>query len=77
MTSSEEDVSEFGCLIAQCRDFLHSFPRFRVQVVRRNRNQVAHLLARQSFSLDVSLTSHSPPVGMDNIMYDVCYDNNH
>ncbi|CAN1779651.1 Putative ribonuclease H protein At1g65750 [Linum perenne] len=77
LTDPEEDLSEFGCLIAQCRDFLQSFPHFRVQVVRRNRNQIAHLLARQSFSLDVSLTSHSPPIGMDNILYDVCFISNH
>ncbi|CAN1191764.1 Uncharacterized mitochondrial protein AtMg00310 [Linum perenne] len=77
LADTSEDLSEFGCLIAQCRDILRSFPHFRVQVVRRNRNQVAHLLARQSFSLDVALTSHSPPIGMDNILYDVCFNSNH
>ncbi|CAN1142980.1 Uncharacterized mitochondrial protein AtMg00310 [Linum perenne] len=77
LASDEDDLPEFGCIIYRCRELLASFPRFRVQVVRRNRNQVAHLLARQSFSLDISRTSYSPPNGMDNILYDVCFNSNH
>ncbi|CAN1824958.1 Putative ribonuclease H protein At1g65750 [Linum perenne] len=77
LDSDEDDLSEFGCLISRCRELLASFPRFRIQVVRRIRNQVAHLLARQSFSLDISHTSYSPPNGMDNILYDVCFASNH
>ncbi|CAN1763719.1 Putative ribonuclease H protein At1g65750 [Linum perenne] len=77
LASDEDDLSEFGCIISRCRELLTSFPRFRIQVVRRNRNQVAHLLARQSFSLDISHTSYSPPDGMDNILYDVCFNSNH
>ncbi|CAN1164805.1 hypothetical protein LINPERHAP2_LOCUS25784 [Linum perenne] len=46
LNDSVIDDSKFGCIIQQCRDFLLRFPRFRVQVVRRNRNQAAHLLAR-------------------------------
>ncbi|CAN1148289.1 Putative ribonuclease H protein At1g65750 [Linum perenne] len=38
LASDEDDLSEFGCFISRCRDMLASFPRFRVQVVRRNRN---------------------------------------
>ncbi|CAN1191226.1 hypothetical protein LINPERHAP2_LOCUS40933 [Linum perenne] len=77
LNDNELDASEFGCIIQQCRDILLRFPHFRVQVVRRNRNQAAHLLARQSFSLDGSLTRYSPPVGMDNILCNVCFTSNH
>ncbi|CAN1810998.1 Putative ribonuclease H protein At1g65750 [Linum perenne] len=72
-----EDHSEFGCLISQCRVILLANPNFKVQVVRRNRNQVAHMLARQSFSLDTAVTSYSPPVGMDSVLYEICFDSNH
>ncbi|CAN1135827.1 hypothetical protein LINPERHAP2_LOCUS9091 [Linum perenne] len=74
LNADDEDLSEFGSLISKCQDILVAFPSFKVQ---RNRNQIAHLLARQSFSLDTTFMSYSPLAGMDHILFDVCFDSNH
>ncbi|CAN1148331.1 Putative ribonuclease H protein At1g65750 [Linum perenne] len=71
------DESEFGCLIAMCREMLISNPGFSVQVVRRNRNMVAHVLARRSISCESPFIGSSPLIGMDNVLSDICFSSNH
>ncbi|CAN1122554.1 hypothetical protein LINPERHAP2_LOCUS1414 [Linum perenne] len=71
------DDSEFGCLIATCRDLLSRNPSFSVQVVRRNKNMVAHVLARRSISCVSPFVGSSPLIGMDDVLSDICFSSNH
>ncbi|CAN1138248.1 hypothetical protein LINPERHAP2_LOCUS10559 [Linum perenne] len=77
ITDAEDDVSEFGCLIQSCRDMLRTHPSFCVQVVRRNRNQVAHSLARLSFSFESPFLGTSPPFGLNDVLNDICFTSGH
>ncbi|CAN1178180.1 Putative ribonuclease H protein At1g65750 [Linum perenne] len=77
LRSTEQDESEFGCLIRNCRRVLNEFPQFEVQVVRRNRNRVAHELAQRSFSSDILVDGISSPDGMANVINDICFVQNH
>lgn len=42
-----EDNSEFGVIMSTCHLLLESKPLYKVQFVKRNPNDVAHVLARQ------------------------------
>ncbi|KAJ9558242.1 hypothetical protein OSB04_012856 [Centaurea solstitialis] len=48
LTASEEDCTEFGDIIRACKMVLDDMPYFKVNFVRRYRNEVAHELARRS-----------------------------
>ncbi|CAN1219601.1 Putative ribonuclease H protein At1g65750 [Linum perenne] len=75
--SSSTDVSEFGCVIRGCRIILESRHDFSIHVVRRNRNQVAHALARRSPSFVSPFVGYSSPMGLDTVVNDVCFDPSH
>ncbi|CAN1129206.1 hypothetical protein LINPERHAP2_LOCUS5079 [Linum perenne] len=77
VNSTSRDESEFGCLIASGRNLLVQNPGFSVQVVRRNKNMVAHVLARQSISCVSPFVGSSPLVGMDDVLSDICFSSNH
>ncbi|CAN1129696.1 Putative ribonuclease H protein At1g65750 [Linum perenne] len=77
VNSELTDDSEFGCLISMCRELKASNPGFSVQVVRRNRNMVAHVLARRSISFESPFVGSSPLSGMDVVLSDICFSSNH
>jgi ribonuclease HI len=50
--AARDDTSEFECIISSCRSLLHSFfTNSRVKFVRRQVNEVAHILAREAMLL--------------------------
>ncbi|CAN1159364.1 hypothetical protein LINPERHAP2_LOCUS22663 [Linum perenne] len=71
---NDVDHSEFGCVVEKCRRILVEHHGFIVCVVRRDRNQVAHQLARHSPSLISPFVGFSSPNGMDSILNDICFD---
>ncbi|CAN1249387.1 Putative ribonuclease H protein At1g65750 [Linum perenne] len=75
--STIPDDSDFGCLIAMSREMLAWYPGFSVQVVRRNRNMVAHVLARRSISFESPFIGTSPLIEMDDVLNSICFSSNH
>ncbi|CAN1797971.1 hypothetical protein LINPERHAP1_LOCUS21500 [Linum perenne] len=74
--SYEDDETEFGDIIVQCREISNSQPLFQVRSVRRNRNRVAHELAQRSFSLASPFVGHAPPFWFESALLETCSDHN-
>jgi len=54
--SNRNDTSKFGCIISSCRSlFTTSFSNSRVEFVRRQANDAAHVLAREDTLLASSI----------------------
>ncbi|CAN1313940.1 hypothetical protein LINPERPRIM_LOCUS29137 [Linum perenne] len=70
-----EDVSEFGNIVRSCRLWLH--PTFELRHVRRNRNEVAHALARRSRLLTAPCEGEVPPEWLVNALYCTCMEVGH
>ncbi|CAN1804672.1 Putative ribonuclease H protein At1g65750 [Linum perenne] len=77
IASGEVNTTEFGVLINRCREVLQANPGFRVCFIRRDRNRVAHELARRSFSLASRFVGYVSPNWLDDALADVCIDLNH
>ncbi|CAN1784844.1 Putative ribonuclease H protein At1g65750 [Linum perenne] len=77
MSSYGVNTTEFGAIISRCRRLIQSNPGFRVCFVRRDRNHVAHELARRSFSLASRFVGYVPPVWLEDALADLCIDLNH
>ncbi|CAN1828205.1 hypothetical protein LINPERHAP1_LOCUS32159 [Linum perenne] len=75
--SHEDDTTEFGGIIAKCREICNSQSSFQVNGVRRNRNRVAHELAQRSFSLASPFIGHAPPLWLESAMSETCSDLTH
>ncbi|XVF40965.1 hypothetical protein PTKIN_Ptkin01aG0243300 [Pterospermum kingtungense] len=48
ITSSVENISEFGAIISSCKKVLDLEQNYSVCIVRRQTNEVAHALAREA-----------------------------
>ncbi|CAN1121827.1 hypothetical protein LINPERHAP2_LOCUS1005 [Linum perenne] len=77
LRDDKEDIFEFGCLISSCKRLLAALPQFNVQVVRRNRNHAAHLLAQRSFSCESPFYGISSPSRMNNVLDIVYFSSGH
>ncbi|CAN1127140.1 Putative ribonuclease H protein At1g65750 [Linum perenne] len=73
--STEPDVTEFGETIRSCRSLL--LPSFRIIFVRRDRNAVAHTLARQSRFLASPTLGHASPVWLEVVLGALCSNTQH
>ncbi|CAN1348846.1 hypothetical protein LINPERPRIM_LOCUS41604 [Linum perenne] len=62
LNQSEDDETEFGDIIALCRSIMDANPGFEVRFERRNRNMVAHTLARRACALQSPMCGVTPPV---------------
>ena len=61
LTVSEEDCTKFGDIIRACKMVLDAMPYFKVNFVRRHRDEVAHELAsRSQFFVELVLGVGSP-----------------
>ncbi|CAN0891206.1 hypothetical protein LINGRAHAP2_LOCUS16872 [Linum grandiflorum] len=67
-----EDRLEFGDIIRRCRSILLSKPEFKVCFVRRDSNQVAHVLGQQSKLLASPTVEESAPYFLCNSLNDIC-----
>ncbi|CAN1782702.1 Putative ribonuclease H protein At1g65750 [Linum perenne] len=73
----DANATEFGAIITGCRRILQTNPGFRVCFVRRNRNAVAHELARRSFSFTSPSIGYVTPTWLEDTLADMCIDLNH
>ncbi|CAN1247896.1 hypothetical protein LINPERPRIM_LOCUS6539 [Linum perenne] len=70
--SDEEDVSEFGVLVGECRRELSSFLNTTVLFTRRNGNQVADAVARRSVCSVTSVWGGYPPGWLVCLLDNIC-----
>ncbi|CAN1814412.1 Putative ribonuclease H protein At1g65750 [Linum perenne] len=77
LARQEVDRTEFGSIISCCSQILHANPEFSVVFIRRNRNMVAHELARRSFSLASPFEGHVPPSWLESALNLSCNDLDH
>ncbi|CAN0878470.1 Putative ribonuclease H protein At1g65750 [Linum grandiflorum] len=68
-----DDRLEFGTIIRRCRDILVTKPFYSVCFVRRECNEIAHVLAKQSKFLDSPTVGELPPVFMVHCMNNICF----
>ncbi|CAN1163492.1 Putative ribonuclease H protein At1g65750 [Linum perenne] len=71
----EEDVTEFGAIVRSCKENL--VPTHRVVFVRRDRNEVAHCLARQSRFFASPTSGTASPIWLENVMSFTCSNTSH
>ncbi|CAN1145575.1 hypothetical protein LINPERHAP2_LOCUS14755 [Linum perenne] len=72
LNNYENDLTEVGDILNQCRDILDENPGFEVVFGRRSRNMVAHTLARQACNHESPTSGVMPPVFICNLLNDVC-----
>ncbi|CAN1249493.1 hypothetical protein LINPERPRIM_LOCUS7163 [Linum perenne] len=65
------DATEFGELIQGCVVILNCNPSFKIYFVRRERNGVAHALARHSIS-DTHVEGLVSPIFVDDVLLELC-----
>ncbi|CAN1302005.1 Putative ribonuclease H protein At1g65750 [Linum perenne] len=75
LTNNREDLTEFGDIIECCRRLLN--PRRSIQHIRRSANEAAHVLARQSRSMDSPTIGATPPTWLDNALRCICLNTEH
>ncbi|CAN1281420.1 hypothetical protein LINPERPRIM_LOCUS17732 [Linum perenne] len=73
----QSDSSEFGLIVRYCLALLTSFPQWRVQFVRRERNRVAHELARRSIAQGSTVTCDNPPPWLIDSVNAICVNFDH
>ncbi|CAN0827458.1 Putative ribonuclease H protein At1g65750 [Linum grandiflorum] len=77
VNGTTSDISEFGIRVAQCRAILAEKSQFTVNWVRRNRNRVAHELARRSHSLTSTILGEATPEWRNESMNNICFEHHH
>ena len=77
INSSEDDISEFGDIIAKCRAILDCHDFFSVQSVRRQANGFAHALAQQTRFNPCLISYFEVPIFLAPCMNNVCPLFNH
>ncbi|CAN1842196.1 hypothetical protein LINPERHAP1_LOCUS36775 [Linum perenne] len=77
VNGQESNLTEFGVIIDGCRLILLANPGYEVVFVRRNRNVVAHELARRSFSLASPFEGYVPPTWLIDALALKCIDPGH
>ncbi|CAN1171323.1 hypothetical protein LINPERHAP2_LOCUS29489 [Linum perenne] len=73
----QDDVSEFGLIVRSCLSFLFTFPQWKVCYVRRERNRVAHELARHSISQGLTTAGVYPPAWLSDDVNAFCVNLDH
>ncbi|CAN0841413.1 Transposon TX1 uncharacterized 149 kDa protein [Linum grandiflorum] len=68
-----EDRREFGDIIRRCHSIIRSKPGYSVRFVRRDCNQVAHVLAQQSRFLGSPTVGETSPHFLSSLLNDVCW----
>ncbi|CAN1810344.1 Putative ribonuclease H protein At1g65750 [Linum perenne] len=66
------DFTEFGSMVARCLELLDGGNSLVVSFARRNRNKVAHALARRSCLLASPFVGFASPVGLDDALEEIC-----
>ncbi|CAN0853040.1 Putative ribonuclease H protein At1g65750, partial [Linum grandiflorum] len=77
VNGTASDLSEFGVRVAECRAILAEKTQFTVSWVRRNRNGVAHELARRSHNLTSTVVGETTPEWCQNFVNDICFEHHH
>ncbi|XVF75285.1 hypothetical protein PTKIN_Ptkin13bG0174900 [Pterospermum kingtungense] len=69
----QQDHSEYGSLISECRSLLTNDDGFSVHFVRRQANEITHTLVKLSCFLTSSVLWREPPIDVLNLLDDVCF----
>ncbi|CAN1266151.1 Putative ribonuclease H protein At1g65750 [Linum perenne] len=77
VNGSDTNISEFGRLVQLCKDVLAEEPYYRVCWIRRNRNVVAHELARRSRFIVSNISGEIPLEWCDQFVHSICFEMNH
>lgn len=72
--SNEEDRTEFGSIIGQCQSLLRQQTAFSVGYVKRQVNEVAHVLARRSHFSSCRVVSFAIPSFLVSPLMNTCLD---
>ncbi|CAN1138488.1 hypothetical protein LINPERHAP2_LOCUS10719 [Linum perenne] len=72
LCSLSEDNSEFGDLMNSCRAILSRHPSFVVHFIRRDRNMVAHTLAKHSISFLEPFCGSDSLEWLDEVLAELC-----
>ena len=74
LCSKKEYRSEYDSLIGECSSILSNEDGFSVHFVRRQANEIAHVLAKLSCSLASLMVWHKQPYHFISLLDDICFE---